>query len=48
MAVRSLPACAGALTGYDPESGEITVAVGGEAMAFPKNEVALCRLRIEF
>lgn len=39
---------AGVLTGYDPESGEITVAVGGEAMAFPKNEVALCRLRIEF
>ena len=39
---------AGVLAGYDPDSGEITVTVGGEAMAFPKNVVALCRLRIEF
>ena len=36
------------LTGYDPDSGEITVAIGGETITFPKNEVALCRLRIEF
>lgn len=39
---------AGVLTGYDPDSGEITVAIGGETITFPKNEVALCRLRIEF
>ncbi len=39
---------AGVLTGYDPDSGAITVTVGGGEMVFPKNEVALCRLRIEF
>ena len=39
---------AGVLTGYDPDSGAIAVTVGGGEMVFPKNEVALCRLRIEF
>ena len=39
---------AGVLAGYDPDSGAITVTVGGGEMVFPKNEVALCRLRIEF
>ena len=36
----------GVLAGY--ENGDVTITVGGEAMTFPKNEVALCRLRIEF
>ena len=39
---------AGYLAGYDAQTGELTVAVGSETMAFAKNEVALCRLRIEF
>ena len=37
---------AGYLAGY--EDGSITVTVGTETMVFPKNEVALCRLRVEF
>ena len=37
---------AGVLRGY--REGDITVAVGEEEMTFPKSEVALCRLRIEF
>lgn len=37
---------AGTLTGY--KDGAVTVAVGGTEMAFAKEEVALCRLRIEF
>lgn len=37
---------AGVLAGY--EDGNITVAVGDTAMTFSKEEVALCRLRIEF
>ncbi len=37
---------AGELAGY--EDGAITITVGGEAMTFPANEVALCRLRVEF
>ena len=39
---------AGHLTGYDPESGAITISVGDAEMVFAKGEVALCRLRIEF
>ncbi len=37
---------AGVLTGY--EDGSITVTVGNTALTFQKEEVALCRLRIEF
>lgn len=37
---------AGVLRGY--REGDITVAVGEEELTFPKSEVALCRLRIEF
>ena len=37
---------AGCLTGYD--NGDITITVGKTGMTFPKDEVALCRLRIEF
>jgi len=39
---------AGTLTGYDPDSGEITIAAGEETITFPKSEVALCRLRAVF
>ena len=37
---------AGVLTGY--ENGDVTITVGETAMTFAKDEVALCRLRIEF
>lgn len=37
---------AGVLAGYD--NGDVTITVGETAMTFAKNEVALCRLRIEF
>ena len=37
---------AGTLAGY--REGDITVTVGREDITFPKAEVALCRLRIEF
>lgn len=37
---------AGVLAGY--EDGNITVTVGDTAITFAKEEVALCRLRIEF
>ena len=37
---------AGVLAGY--EDGNITIAVGDTTMTFSKEEVALCRLRIEF
>ena len=37
---------AGVLAGY--ENGDVTITVGGAAMTFTKDEVALCRLRIEF
>ena len=37
---------AGTLAGY--EDGTILLTVGKETLSFPKNEVALCRLRIEF
>ena len=37
---------AGRLTGY--QDGDITVTVGKTEMTFAKDEVALCRLRIEF
>ena len=38
---------AGTLTGYG-EDGAVTVTVGGREMTFPKSQVALCRLRVEF
>ena len=38
---------AGALAGYDAD-GTVRLTVGAAEMAFPKSEVALCRLRIEF
>lgn len=37
---------AGYLTGYD--GGDLTITVGKTEMTFSKDEVALCRLRIEF
>lgn len=37
---------AGVLAGYD--GGAVTITVGGTDMTFAKNEVALCRLRVEF
>lgn len=37
---------AGTLAGY--EEGTLTVAVGDQTMTFSKDEVALCRLRLEF
>ena len=37
---------AGVLAGYD--NGDVTITVGGEPLTFAKEEVALCRLRIEF
>ena len=37
---------AGRLAGY--EDGAVTITVGAAAMTFAKEEVALCRLRVEF
>ena len=37
---------AGVLAGY--ENGNVTITVGETAMTFARDEVALCRLRIEF
>ncbi|MBD5161487.1 MAG: ribosome maturation factor RimP [Oscillibacter sp.] len=37
---------AGVLAGYD--DGAVTITVGGTDMTFAENEVALCRLRVEF
>ena len=37
---------AGTLAGYD--NGDVTITVGDAAMTVGKDEVALCRLRIEF
>ena len=37
---------AGELSGY--EDGAVTITMGGEAVTFQANEVALCRLRVEF
>ena len=37
---------AGYLKGYD--NGAVTVAVGDRELTFTKDEVALCRLRVEF
>ena len=39
---------AGNLTGYDESTGEITITVGAQEMTFPKKDVALTRLRVEF
>ena len=37
---------AGYLAGY--ADGDVTITVGSETITFPKAEVALCRLRVEF
>ena len=37
---------AGTLAGYD--NGDVTITVGEQTLTFPKAEVALCRLRVEF
>ena len=37
---------AGHLRGYD--NGDVTIAVGKQELTFSKDEVALCRLRVEF
>ncbi len=39
---------AGVLTAHDPASGDVTVTVGQQAWTFPKKDVALVRLRVEF
>lgn len=39
---------AGVLEGYDEATGAITVTVGKETLTFSKEQVALCRLRVEF
>ena len=39
---------AGSLTAYDEQSGDVTVTVGSSEMTFPKKDVALVRLRVEF
>ena len=37
---------AGVLAGY--EAGAVTITAGGQSLTFAKEEVALCRLRVEF
>ena len=39
---------AGTLAAYDEQSGDVTVTVGKSDMTFPKKDVALVRLRVEF
>lgn len=39
---------AGTLAAYDEASGDVTVTVGKADMTFPKKDVALVRLRVEF
>ena len=39
---------AGTLAAYDEQSGDVTVTVGKTDMTFPKKDVALVRLRVEF
>ena len=39
---------AGTLAAYDEASGDVTVTVGKSDMTFPKKDVALVRLRVEF
>ena len=39
---------AGTLTGYDEETGDVTLTVGKETMVFPRSGTALVRLRVEF
>ncbi|MBR3570794.1 MAG: ribosome maturation factor RimP [Oscillibacter sp.] len=38
----------GVLTAYDAQSGEVTVDAKGKAFAFPKKDIALVRLRVEW
>ena len=39
---------AGTLSAYDEASGDVTVTVGKADMTFPKKDMALVRLRVEF
>ena len=39
---------AGTLTAYDEATGDVTASVGGTEMTFPKKDIALVRLRVEF
>ena len=39
---------AGYLKAYDESTGDVTVTVGKEDLVFPKAQVALVRLRVEF
>lgn len=39
---------AGTLAAYDEQSGDVTVTVGKSDMTFPKKDMALVRLRVEF
>ena len=38
----------GVLTGYDEATGDVTITVGKQEMAFAKKDIALVRLRVEF
>ena len=38
----------GELTGYDEATGDVTITVGKQEMTFPKKDIALVRLRVEF
>ena len=38
----------GVLTAYDAESGAVTVDVKGQTFTFPKKDIALVRLRVEW
>ena len=39
---------AGTLKAYNAENGDVTVAIGNDERTFPKKDVALVRLRVEF
>ena len=39
---------AATLTAYDEATGDVTASVGGTEMTFPKKDIALVRLRVEF
>ena len=39
---------AATLTAYDEATGDVTASVGSTEMTFPKKDIALVRLRVEF
>ena len=38
----------GVLTGYSPDTGDVTLTAGNQTLVFAKKDVALVRLRVEF